>query len=176
MTKIGMDVDGVLNRMDRSSIVPPWRLHQIPTHIGTLNVALSDDWGKILLSMAEQAEATLFWHTFWEDEANTEIAPLIGLPELEVAPMVPQHFSDRNSVSAIKGYSGYRWLADNYPGEPFILVDDDIGMESYLDMHMRHSAVPYAFILVDEMEGLSEANIRDIIRYGKEFAQWRSET
>lgn len=172
MTKIALDVDGVLNKLNRSGIAAPWAVHRIATNIGELSVALRDDWGAILSDMADQAEATLFWHTFWENEANTDIGPRIGLTELEVAPMVCRKFGDRDSVSAIKGWSAVTWMETNYPGEPFIVVDDDIGLETYLRMNMEGNSTPYAFILVDEMEGLSEANIADIIRYGKEFSTW----
>lgn len=175
MTKIALDVDGVLNKLDRTGLEPPWREHRIETHIGELSVALRDDWGPILLDMAVQAQATLFWHTFWEQEANTDICHRIGLPELEVAPIVCRRFGDRDNISAMKGWSAVTWMSDNYPDEPFIVIDDDIGLESYLRMNMKGNPVPFAFILVDEMEGLSEANIADVIRYGKEFATWTPE-
>lgn len=173
MTKIALDVDGVLNRMDRDSPIElPWRMHSIQSRIGALSIVMRDDWGPMLLEVAAEAQAELFWHTFWENEANTDISPRVGLPELPVAPMVLKHFSDRGSISAIKGWSAVAYMAEHHPDEPFIVVDDDIGLKAYLDMNMEDNPVPYAFILVDDMTGLSRANVEDIIRYGKEFSTW----
>jgi hypothetical protein len=68
----------------------------------------------------------LVWATTWEDEANTEIAPRLGLPPLPVVhwpePSAEHDHEDR--------WFGLHWktrtLVEWAHGRPFIWVDDEI--------------------------------------------------
>lgn len=68
----------------------------------------------------------LAWATTWEDEANTEIAPRIGLPPLPVVhwpePSAEHEHEDQ--------WFGLHWktrpLVEWAGGRPFIWVDDEI--------------------------------------------------
>jgi hypothetical protein len=68
----------------------------------------------------------LVWATAWEDEANTEIAPRIGLPRLPVVNW-PDSSDQRERVDE---WYGLHWktrtLVSWAAGRPFAWVDDEI--------------------------------------------------
>jgi hypothetical protein len=68
----------------------------------------------------------LVWATTWEDEANTEIAPRIGLPRLPVVNW-PESSDEREREDQ---WFGLCWktraLVDWADGRPFAWVDDEI--------------------------------------------------
>jgi HAD domain in Swiss Army Knife RNA repair proteins len=68
----------------------------------------------------------LVWATAWDDEANTEIAPRIGLPPLPVVNW-PESSDQRERVDE---WFGLHWktrtLVDWAAGRPFAWVDDEI--------------------------------------------------
>jgi hypothetical protein len=68
----------------------------------------------------------LVWATAWEDEANIEIAPRIGLPQLPVVNW-PASSDERERMDE---WLGLHWktrtLVEWAAGRPFIWVDDEI--------------------------------------------------
>lgn len=170
MIKIGLDVDGVLNSLvwPRSDLGPPWREYTIDANIGELSVALRDDWSELLLQMEDEAAGSIFWNTMWQDEAVSILTPLLNVPEWEWAP-VQQRFSDYD-MGLIKARTAYRFVTDNYPDVPFAVVDDEPGVRDALDEMMFYSEVPYLFVEVDPLEGLSRTNMDEIICFGRLYS------
>ncbi|MEU9076154.1 hypothetical protein [Kitasatospora sp. NPDC048538] len=128
-----LDVDGPLNPYaapatrrpdgyDTHRMLPPsWLARRPPwseRRVRSLRVWLNPAHGPELLALPYE----LVWATTWMDEANTYIAPLIGLPELpyirwtEVFGADPDglHWKTRDVVA---------WAA----GRPFVWVDDELG-------------------------------------------------
>ncbi|MEV6977217.1 HAD domain-containing protein [Kitasatospora sp. NPDC093806] len=117
-----LDVDGVLNP------VCPGPGDDFDTHtLLGYTVLLSTRHGDWLRELAEVYELT--WATTWEADANTHIAPAIGLPELPVvrfAGYVPQPGDPR--VPLMELFSAAKWapLLRYAAGRPFAWVDDVI--------------------------------------------------
>jgi len=79
-----------------------------------LRVWLNKDHGPMLTEFAAENDCKLVWCTTWENDANSMIAPLIGLPELPVINF---------------GWTAHKWkynaVLDYSAGEPFVWLDDD---------------------------------------------------
>ncbi|MFJ3791166.1 HAD domain-containing protein [Kitasatospora sp. NPDC090091] len=117
-----LDVDGVLNP------VCPDPDGDFDTHtLLGYTVLLSARHGEWLRELAASYE--LVWATTWEEEANTHIAPAIGLPALPVVRFtgyVPQPGDPRLRLMEL--FSARKWapLLRYAGGRPFAWVDDVI--------------------------------------------------
>lgn len=133
-----IDVDGVLNPWQRQG--PHWQAHQAVSFNGTWNVILNPDHGPMLLTLAAETGAELVWATTWEHDANREIGPRIGLPELPVI-----------EVNAHPGEPGVHPktppVAEYVKGRPFVWFDDDLRRadRDYLKAHEQVAD----FLIVD---------------------------
>lgn len=115
-----LDVDGVLNlaqflssrERDRLVYRHRWRGGRAgdPHDRYANRIVLNRAWGPMLLSLAE-AGAELAWATGWQDEANWYIGPLLGLPELRVAPAV--HGAKAGTVIPWTQGRPWAWFEDN---------------------------------------------------------------
>ena len=133
---VALDVDGVLNPAlgqagytatpvhVPASAVPdsPFLLGRGRTDIN-VTVYVNPAHGSWINALREHADVV--WATTWESMANDVLAPLLGIPALEVA----------TSVAADPPWAGYAettdsaaWkaevLADRYRGRPLVWVDD----------------------------------------------------
>jgi hypothetical protein len=120
-----LDVDGVLNPfgMSRNALDKSnYRKRDTQVADGrTFPVWLNREHGAWLLELAQACDLELVWATTWEDEANTLIAPRLGLPELPVV-----HFNFKAAkfsaspdwkCQAVLDYAGTRplaWLDDDF--------------------------------------------------------------
>ncbi|MEV6558073.1 HAD domain-containing protein [Nocardia sp. NPDC051756] len=98
---------------------------------------------------------TLVWATTWEDDANTEIAPRIGLPQLPVVAWPDP--SDEHLLE--DQWFGLCWktraLVDWAAGRPFAWVDDEI-TESDRDWVASTQAGPALLHHVEAFRGLDD--------------------
>lgn len=78
-----LDVDGVLNALALQP-GPAWEHHTCQNWNGSYRVRLNPSHGPMLLKLAEETGAELVWATTWCDDANKQIGPKVGLPELPV--------------------------------------------------------------------------------------------
>lgn len=114
-----LDVDGPLNPYDAKPTrrPPGYRTHRLKPRDwpgNPLRVWLNPNHGELLLALAEDTGAELAWCSAWLDEANTLIAPRVGLPELPVVPWTPG--SGKWKWDAVLDYAGDR---------PLVWFDDD---------------------------------------------------
>jgi hypothetical protein len=145
-----LDVDGVLipqglgEAMADSAQVAvsgpetdEWRLSRInPAH------------GPRLLALG----CELVWATGWEDEANTTIAPRVGLPEL---PVLHWRWDDEGPISL-------HWktlpLVEYARDRPFVWVDDELSGRDR-SFVAEHHPQPALLHHVDPHLGLTDADI-----------------
>jgi HAD domain in Swiss Army Knife RNA repair proteins len=146
-----LDVDGVLNPVRRSS--PRFRRHDVVVDGLPYTVLLNPGHGPRLLALSQETGAELAWATTWEDHANEEIAPRIGLPLLPVVPLNlgtarPEgvHFKTVHVAEYVRGRP-FVWFDDGHldadreylHGHPgvgeFLLVDVDPG-DGLADQHL----------------------------------------
>lgn len=171
--KILLDVDGVLNRLSDRKILPEgWTEHELVDKGKTYSVALNASHGEMLLDWAnsmraEHGDTELVWCTMWENTANLEIGPLIGLPRLLVAP-IARKFSDYD-VGVIKARSAVQFMDEHFPGEDWVFLDDEPNVEECVSEMMAedHRSINWMVMQIDPMVGLSQEYL-DIISYAVE--------
>lgn len=119
---IFVDVDGVLYPVTEN---PPkgYKEFQITPY---KVVILNPSHGEWLLQLAEETNSELVWCTFWENDANEHIGPLIGLPELPVAPLRPWKLS--SSTGSWKANTASQYAGDRI----FAQFDDEWDVSLYL--------------------------------------------
>jgi hypothetical protein len=116
-----LDVDGVLN----PSAPHPGTGFERHTVLGYQLWLAPSVHGEWLRELAEVYE--LHWATTWEEDANTHLAPLLGLPPLPVVRFAgyrPQPGDPR--IRLMELLSGAKWapLLRHAAGRPFAWVDD----------------------------------------------------
>ncbi|MGW4896115.1 hypothetical protein ACWEQL_28250 [Kitasatospora sp. NPDC004240] len=90
----------------------------------------------------------LVWATTWMDEANTWIAPLVGLPPLPYVAWPRMHHEDPDGL-----HWKTRHLVEWAAGRPFAWVDDELGPADieWIEAHHPTPALP---LWVDPRAGL----------------------
>lgn len=155
-----IDVDGVLNPFYARECPAGFTLHQIEVRGRTYPVRLNPEHGPMLLALAEATGAELAWGTTWEDDANASIGPVIGLPELPVAPL-PRSFRARSKAEGI-----VPWTA----GRPFVWFEDEPSEAEDAAIHaapeQRHTV-----LWVDPQTGLTAAHIAEAQRWLRELSE-----
>lgn len=95
---------------------------------------LDSRWGIRLASLP----AELVWATTWEDEANTEIAPRLGVPPLPVVRWPEPSPAEERENQWFGAHWKTRTLVEWADGRPFVWADDEItdgDREWVLDRH-----------------------------------------
>ncbi|MBO3750719.1 hypothetical protein J5X84_31970 [Streptosporangiaceae bacterium NEAU-GS5] len=137
-----IDVDGVLNPFRRSR---GFRRHEVAVGGETYRLNLNRRHGRALLALAHDTDAQLVWATTWEDKANEEIGPRIGLPNLPVIEVGREP----------KAYA----VAAYVKGRPFVWFDDahQPADQQYLAEHP--GVGEFLLVKVDPGVGLTGAHL-----------------
>ncbi|MEU7766697.1 HAD domain-containing protein [Nocardia sp. NPDC049190] len=112
-----LDVDGPLlpfgadTRPEPRTSAPDWHLARLSPKVGLRLAALP---------------CQLVWATAWEHEANTEMAPRIGLPRLPVVAWPDSSDEHQREDQWLGLHWKTRTLVDWAAGRPFAWVDDEI--------------------------------------------------
>ncbi|WP_327345172.1 hypothetical protein [Streptomyces europaeiscabiei] len=134
-------------------------------YVKPLRVWLNPDHGRQLLEL--DALFDLVWATTWVGEANTYIAPVLGLPEL---PVVDWPRSPVAGLSGVAPEPGVFWktprLVEHAAGRPFAWVDDEIGTadQDFVATHHRNSALLHR---VDPRLGLRETDFATLAAFAR---------
>ncbi|MDP9849208.1 HAD domain-containing protein [Streptosporangium lutulentum] len=146
-----LDVDGVLNPQRRSFL--RFRRYEVVIDGEAHGILLDPRHGAKLVALARDTGAELAWATSWEQHANTEISPRIGLPHLPVITVAGdltswtgEHFKTRP-------------VADYVRHRPFVWFDDDLtpADQNYLRAHPGVGA--FLLIDVDPRTGLADHHL-----------------
>ncbi|GAA3152904.1 HAD domain-containing protein [Planomonospora alba] len=146
-----LDVDGVLNPARRSS--PRLRRHTCVLDGEPQRVLLDRRHGAKLLALARETGAELVWATRWEEQANTEIGPRVGLPDLPVVAVAgaPSLLTGENvKTRPVAAYARRR---------PFVWFDDHLTAadEDYLRGHPEVG--DFLLVGVDPRTGLTDGQL-----------------
>lgn len=112
----------------------------------------------------------MFWATTWVGEANTYIAPVLGLPELPVVEWPGQGPSGPPRVSGTAAAPAIFWktqhLVEHAAGRPFAWVDDEIGPadREFVAAHHQNSALLHR---VDPRLGLRDADFTTLAAFAR---------
>lgn len=194
-----LDVDGPLNPfrlIDRRTEVSPKardgeepyvyaRHHLYPRGWGDgLPVLLCPEHGDALRDLA--AHVTLVWATTWEDEGNSIIAPLIGLPNLPVVywpedargwALYPRHRGSWKTPHILRWVDEFALGADGRP-LPWAWVDDDINghdramvREHYSDGRDGGSTVDTLLLRIEPSHGLRRGDFDAILTWAAKASE-----
>jgi HAD domain in Swiss Army Knife RNA repair proteins len=135
-----LDVDGVLNPSRRPG--PGWLVEQITVDGETYPVRLNPHHGAELLALADDTGAELVWATTWNQHANEEIGPRIGLPELRVLQMPNEGWTGfganpkTQAVATQTGGCPFVWFDDALSRHDRIYLDDHVGRNTFRLIHI----------------------------------------
>jgi len=146
-----IDVDGVLNPWSKQG--PNWREYRAVADAITWNVVLTPDHGTMLRTLAAETGAERVWATTRDHDANREIGPRIGLPELPV-------IETRTHPGQPGVHPKVPPVAEYVAGRPFVWFDDDLNDDDHAYLR-RHEGVG-EFLLVDvaPRSGLSAYHVQ----------------
>jgi hypothetical protein len=146
-----LDVDGVLN---------PWLMPELPDgyqlhRIGIFDVILASWHGPAILELCEEANLDLVWATTWEEDANREIAPRIGLPD--DLPWISFPMDDEDPlVESRKLPAVRRWVADH----SCVWIDDDLWGDAWAWATERtDDGIPTLLVKPSPERGLTQAHL-----------------
>ena len=159
-----LDVDGVLIPYGRAETVPDSATVALvgPDEDDELLARIDPRHGPALSALG----CELVWATGWEDVANEEISPRVGLPRLPVVEWAPGEIGQPQPW-------GLHWKTREIVawanGRPFVWVDDEIGPADRDWVAADHPA-PALLHRIDPRVGLTGA---DISRIGAWLAELR---
>ncbi|MDL4770549.1 HAD domain-containing protein [Actinomadura xylanilytica] len=147
-----LDVDGVLNPLERPH--RGFRRHRCSPRGVSYRLWLNAGHGRMLLDLAESTGAELTWASYWCEEANQWIAPLVGLPEL---PFVPIPWfpgpADGGTLGAWKARHVVAWAE----GRPFAWFEDE--PDAAGSVAAEPDSGEHLLVWVDPATGLDEGHI-----------------
>jgi hypothetical protein len=137
-----------------------------PAHrVRPLRVWLNAGHGDRLRALGELYD--LVWATTWGAEANTFIAPVLGLPELAVV-----EWPTESPTTHDTGPDGTFWktrhLVAHAEGRPFAWVDDELDAADHAFVTARHNG-PALLHRVDARLGLREADFDALDAFARDL-------
>lgn len=150
-----LDVDGPLLPFGGNLPIATWTVGA-DAHLARLDPTV----GPRLIALP----CELVWATAWEDDANAEIAPRIGLPRLLVVNWPPS--SDERERE--DDWFGLHWKTRHLvlwaAGRPFIWVDDEVSDADQAWVDANHPA-PALLHHVESSRGLADADFAALDRW-----------
>lgn len=130
-----------------------------PAYVKPLRVWLNPGHGPRLLDLGQTYD--LVWATTWGQEANTFIAPVLGLPPLPVVTWPTLHDTGPQDT-----FWKTRHLLAHAAGRPFAWIDDELG-ETDRAYTTAHHTGPALLHHVDPRHGLREADFTTLEAFAR---------
>ncbi|MEU9889924.1 HAD domain-containing protein [Sphaerisporangium sp. NPDC051017] len=146
-----LDVDGVLNPARRHSLF--LRRHECVLDGRSYRILLNARHGAKLARLAGDTGAELAWATTWEQHANAEIAPRLGLPPLPVIAV------NSDPGSRAGEHFKTRHVAEYVAGRPFVWFDDSLGVADWHYLKDHPGVDEFLLVDVDPGTGLTDAHL-----------------
>jgi hypothetical protein len=133
-----------------------------------MRVWLNPDHGRMLTELAGRTGLTTAWATTWLDQANTYVAPVLGLPELPVVrfpeadlqPVQGGHHWRRD------GHWKWRGVAEFAEGRPLAWLDDEHDDPRYAEARQEFEQgredSPTLLVHVDPGQGVQPAHLEQV--------------
>ena len=151
-----LDVDGMFNNLAAVSNVELRERLQFQGWVselitissrGTFRVTVNPAAGQWVLDLAAETGAELAWGTTWNHWANQHIGPLLGLPELPVAPV-----RGRDKAATVVPWTD---------GRPFVWLDDDPDLPYAVKRMTEATGQRGCVLQTDPCIGLTRRDILD---------------
>ncbi|GLP65520.1 hypothetical protein TUSST3_21400 [Streptomyces sp. TUS-ST3] len=132
-----------------------------PSAVKPLRVWLNPGHGRALLALTDRYD--LVWATTWRQEANTFIAPVLGLPPLPVVDW---------PTTLVPGPDGTFWktrhLVTHAAGRPFVWLDDELDHRDQ-EFVARHHDGRALLRRVDPRVGLRAPDFEAVAGFAREL-------
>lgn len=163
-----LDVDGVLNAINRSQNHKTYHIEVIQTsdglrYIVRLNRKLSG-W------LDELTDHFLpVWATMWDDDANEHLAPLLGLPSLPVLSCAENGWTCLTKDPGRTLHHKIDVIEVSVGDRPFAWLDDEI---SEADLEWATERLTPSFLIkVRPDQGLQQHHVDKLIRWAQEIKE-----
>jgi hypothetical protein len=152
-----LDVDGVLNPWLMRKLPPGYRWHEI----GIFDLVLATWHGPAILELCEESQLELVWATTWEEKANLEISPRVGLPTdlpwITFADSGYDEFAETRKLAPVQRFVGER---------PCVWIDDDLWSDAWVwAVRRREAGIPTLLVQPQPDRGLVRAHLQEITRW-----------
>lgn len=152
-----IDVDGVLNAINGNQGSRTYAIHDVLGYPIRFRHELADWLSRLTDHFVP------VWTTMWDEDANTELAPLLGLPSL---PCIPCH-QDRFRVAMWQDaplHCKVPCIVEHVDDRPFAWIDDEIGRHDLLWAARRDDEIaPTMLLKIDPRMGLLEHHVNKLI-------------
>lgn len=128
-------------------------------YVKPLRVWLNAGHGHRLLDLGDQYD--LVWATTWGTDANSFIAPVLGLPELPVVDWPTMHDTGPEGT-----FWKTRYLVAHAAGRPFAWVDDDLGDADQAFVTTQHDG-PALLRRIDARLGLRDDDFAALAAFAR---------
>lgn len=165
-----LDVDGVLSNY---AAKPATRAKRNTIEANGFTLWLGPDDGELLKRLVPTFE--LVWATTWEHDANTYVAPALGLPELPVIEVGRTPVSRSDLLPVPKFSSTFcSWKASavlDYAGQrPLVWLDDEFNREDEAWARKRNArGWPTLLLRARPSEGLRPFHVNKALKWAGEL-------
>lgn len=156
-----VDVDGVLNAINESQNRKTYDIFQS----GPYRIRLRHELSGWLHRLSEHFE--LVWTTMWDEAANAELSPRLGLPNLPYIPCwensgTPVLWNEHSLYSKVVG------INEHLKDRPFAWIDDEIRDGEQEWARIRDDEVaPTCLLRIDAHMGLAEHHVDRLIEWAQ---------
>lgn len=155
-----LDVDGVLNIFNGSQNQTLYSRHAITLPNGIFKIKMRRDLKIWLLELTDHFVPV--WCTMWNDEANTYLCDLLGMPELPVIPCSYDGTEDPYCHAKVRS------IREHVPADRALAwVDDEINQYDEDWGIVRDITTPTKLIWTDERQGLQRHHVDKLIAWSK---------
>jgi hypothetical protein len=102
----------------------------------------------------------LAWATTWEDQANRDIGPALGLPRLPFIEFEMDHRARTPKLCSV-----VRWVGDR----PCAWIDDDLHRDA--DAWAAGRATPTLLVHVDPAEGMARRHVDELLDWAASLGE-----
>lgn len=157
-----IDVDGVLNAINTNQGSRVYNIFKA----GPFTIRFRHELGDWLKRLSEHFH--LIWATMWDAEANTELAPRLGLPHLPYIPCwdAQDVYVEWNGHRLHTKVPCIEKLVEDWP---FAWIDDTLTRGDLLWAEWRErNLAPTHLLKIDPRMGLLEHHVNKLIGWAKE--------
>jgi len=159
-----LDVDGVLNPINRSQNAKLYAAHRIETSTGIFKVRLRHELADWLFELTEYYVPV--WCTMWNEQANTFLAPLLELPDL---PVIECCYSRKGFGRADGCHDKVTFIEEQAGSRPLAWLDDEMTRKDLDWAYLRNQRVaPTKFMPVSSPAGLQRFHVDRLMAWGEE--------
>jgi hypothetical protein len=95
----------------------------------------------------------IHWCTGWEDDANKQIAPLLGMEQLPVVPLYSNWDTFRSEGYVHWKHSSILKYMEKHEGRPYAFIDDDISEIP------EFGSAPHLWVKTDPLVGITDEHV-----------------